>query len=55
MNSYGTLPVTGATITVGGIMLDQVWLLGAGFGALVIGVTMLRLTWRRGQSIAADQ
>lgn len=47
MNSYGNLPVTGATLTLGGVMFDQAWLLIAGVAIVVTGVSAIRLSWRR--------
>lgn len=52
-SGYGSLPVTGATITLGGVVLDQSWLLIVGALFLATGVTLLRLTWRRGQGVTS--
>lgn len=51
MNQYGTLPVTGASLTLGGVMLDQVWLLGFGMGIVVLGAVAIRTSWRRGKGV----
>ncbi len=50
-NSYGGLPVTGASITLGGMMFDQAWLLVIGMMLVTVGAVALRLTWRRGATV----
>jgi hypothetical protein len=47
MNSYGSLPMTGATVTIGGLVLDQSWLLGAGIGVVILGAFVARFAFRR--------
>lgn len=49
--TYGGLPVTGAGVTFGGIMLDQAWLLFVGFAVVALGITAVRLGWRRNRGV----
>lgn len=51
MNSYGTLPVTGAGVTLFGVMFDQAWLLIFGLAVVFGGAMMIRHGWRRGKSV----
>ncbi len=52
MTSYGSLPYTGAaSATLFGVVFDQMWLLVAGLLIVAIGVSSIRLGWRRGKSV----
>jgi hypothetical protein len=52
---YGkaALPLTGAGIAVGGVIIDQVWLLAIAGGLIAGGALLLRLTYRRGKPLNA--
>lgn len=50
MSSYGSLPVTGATVAIGGLVFDQVWLLAAAVAIVGVGATMARIGFRRGKT-----
>lgn len=47
---YGTLASTGASIAIGGVILDQFWLVGASLGLVVAGALVIRYGFRRGKS-----
>lgn len=48
MGEYGrTLPFTGGTIAIGGILIDQLWLVGAAIGLVAVGAVAIRLSFRR--------
>lgn len=51
MNNYGNaLASTGlGAITIGGVVLDQWWLVAVAGGLVGAGVLVLRLGWRRGK------
>lgn len=53
MNSYGSLPVTGASATLFGVVFDQAWLLVAGLVVVALGVAMIRMSWRRGKTVTS--
>jgi hypothetical protein len=48
--NYGQLASTGATVTIGGIVLDQVQLVGIAGGVVVLGALCIRFAFRRGKS-----
>jgi hypothetical protein len=48
--NYGSLASTGATLTIGGIVFDQIWLIAAAFGLVLIGALCIRLGFRRGKN-----
>lgn len=47
---YGSLAATGATLTIGGIVLDQVWLVGIAAALVVGGALLIRVGFRRGKT-----
>lgn len=47
---YGSLAATGATLTIGGIVFDQVWLVGIAAGLIVAGALAVRFGFRRGKT-----
>lgn len=48
---YGkTLPMTGTGIVLGGVVIDQVWLVAGAVGLMLVGVVLIRLGFRRGKS-----
>ncbi|MFE9127071.1 hypothetical protein ACFYOF_16900 [Streptomyces sp. NPDC007148] len=47
---YGSLAATGATLTIGGVVLDQVWLVGAAAGLVLVGALCVRFGFRRGKT-----
>ena len=47
MNSYGSLPVTGASVTIGSLVFDQVWLLLVGATLVLGGALIARFGFRR--------
>jgi hypothetical protein len=52
MNDYGRLAYTGlGTITVGGVMFDQLWIAGIAAVLIVGGVTAIRVGWRRDRAV----
>lgn len=53
MNSYGSLPYTGASVTLMGVVFDQAWLLVVGLLFVAISVMAIRLGWRRGKSVTS--
>lgn len=53
MNSYGSLPFTGATVTLLGVAFDQAWLLVVGLLFVAISVATIRTGWRRGKSVTS--
>ena len=44
------LPLTGAVITIGGVIFDQTALIGVALGAIVTGAVLIRLTFRRNRA-----
>ncbi|MFI1170826.1 hypothetical protein [Streptomyces melanogenes] len=48
--NYGSLASTGVTLTIGGIVLDQVWLIALAAGLVVMGAVVIRLGFRRGKT-----
>lgn len=44
---YGSLAATGATLTIGGIVLDQIWLVGIAAGLVIGGALVVRVGFRR--------
>ena len=49
--SEGQLPFTGAGITVGGLVMDQLGLLIVGILLVAVGAAILRLRFRPGKTI----
>ncbi|WP_416976668.1 hypothetical protein [Streptomyces sp. T028] len=47
---YGSLAATGASLTIGGIVLDQVWLVGLAVALVVGGALLVRAGFRRGKT-----
>lgn len=47
---YGSLASTGATLTIGGVVLNQMWLVAAAAGLVLIGALLIRVTFRRGKT-----
>ena len=48
---YGkTLPITGAGVVLGGVVIDQIWLVAISAGLLLGGVALIRLGFRRGKT-----
>lgn len=47
---YGSLAATGATLTIGGIVIDQVWLVGLAGALIVAGALCIRFGFRRGKT-----
>lgn len=54
MDYQKTLPMTGSTIVVGGVAIEQGWLLLAAFVLVAIGAVCVRVGFRRGKA-AIDQ
>jgi hypothetical protein len=50
MTDYGKLPFTGAGITLGSVVIDQLWLVAFGVMLVAIGAFMVR-HWRREKSV----
>lgn len=50
MTDYGKLPFTGAGITLGAVVIDQLWLVALGVALVTIGAFMAR-HWRREKSV----
>jgi LPXTG-motif cell wall-anchored protein len=50
MTDYGKLPFTGAGITLGAVVIDQLWLVAFGVALVAIGALMVR-NWRREKSV----
>ncbi len=51
MNSYGKLPMTGAgALMIGGVLINQAWLLGIAAALVLCGALTARLGWRRGKT-----
>jgi LPXTG-motif cell wall-anchored protein len=50
MPDYGKLPVTGAGITLGAVVIDQLWLVAFGVALVSLGAFMAR-RWRRGRTV----
>lgn len=54
MPSYGRLPVTGlATLTIGGVLIDQTRLVAIAFVLVAVGALLVRLTWRRNKTVVS--
>jgi hypothetical protein len=50
---YGRLPLTGAAgLTIGAIVIDQLWLLAVAVGLVTVGVLLIRFGWRRGKTLS---
>jgi hypothetical protein len=53
---YGTLPKTGiGALSIGGLMIDQTRLVTIAVIAIVLGAGLIRLSFRRRQSISASK
>lgn len=50
--NYGRLPLTGAGLTLGAVVIDQLQLAGVAFVLLLLGALLIRYTWRRGKTPA---
>jgi hypothetical protein len=46
----GALPVTGAGITVGALVIDQLWLAAVAAVVIAVGAVFIRVGWRRGKA-----
>jgi hypothetical protein len=44
------LPFTGAGITIGAVVIDQVWLAALAVGVIAAGAVLTRVGWRRGKA-----
>jgi hypothetical protein len=44
------LPFTGAGITIGALVIDQVWLAAVAVGVIATGAVFTRFGWRRGKA-----
>jgi hypothetical protein len=44
------LPFTGAGITIGAIVIDQLWLAAVAAGIIAAGAVLTRFGWRRGKA-----
>lgn len=44
------LPFTGAGITIGAIVIDQLWLAAVAAGIIAVGAVLTRFGWRRGKA-----
>ncbi|MGW1498974.1 hypothetical protein ACWCQW_10450 [Streptomyces mirabilis] len=49
--NYGSLAATGAAISIGGIVLDQTWLVGIAAGLIVAGAFAIRFGFRRNKTM----
>lgn len=47
---YGSLAATGATITIGGIVFDQLRLVAIAAGLIIAGALLIRAGFRRGKT-----
>lgn len=47
---YGSLASTGAALTIGSIVLDQIQLVGIAGGLVVAGALCIRFSFRRGKT-----
>jgi hypothetical protein len=49
---YGkaALPFTGAGITIGALVIDQVWLAAVAVAVIAVGAVLTRVGWRRGKA-----
>lgn len=48
--SHGSLAATGATLTIGSIVLDQVQVVGLAAALVLGGALLIRVTFRRGKT-----
>ena len=48
------LPLTGAGLTLFGVVIDQLWLVALAVGLVAVGAIAVRLSFRRGRH-AVDQ
>lgn len=48
--NYGQLAQTGASLTIGGVVLDQMWLITAAAGLVIAGALLIRFGFRRGKT-----
>lgn len=48
--NYGSLANTGAGLTIGGLVLNQTWLVAVAVGLVLVGALLIRLTFRRGKT-----
>ena len=51
--NYGSLASTGAGLVIGGVVVDQIWLVVAGFAFVAVGALVIRFGFRR--NMGADQ
>ncbi len=51
MNDYGkTLPMTGAGITIGGLMITGPQMVALAIGLVAIGALLIKISFRRGKA-----
>lgn len=51
----GSLAATGVGgVTVGGVFFQELWLLVAALGFVVLGATAIRLSWRRKKTVGSS-
>lgn len=48
--NYGSLANTGVSLTIGGIVLNQTWLVAAAAGLVLAGALLIRVSFRRGKT-----
>jgi hypothetical protein len=51
--SKAVLAATGAGVTIGGVMFQDLWLLVAAAGLVALGAALIRVSWRRGKEVAS--
>lgn len=51
MDYGGRLALTGPGIVVGSLVINQAWLLVAGIGMFLLGISCVRLGWRRDKQV----
>lgn len=52
MGDYGKLASTGAGIAIGGVFINQLWLLAIAVGCMLVGALAIRLGWRRNKTMS---
>jgi hypothetical protein len=51
MDYGGRLALTGPGIVIGSLVINQAWLLVAGIGMFLLGISCVRLGWRRDKQV----
>jgi hypothetical protein len=51
MQAYGRLAATGGGISVAGMAIDQLWMVAAATGLVVVGAVLIRFGFRRERQV----